>query len=162
MTGRVARDGVLAGAIGYAAVVLFYAALNLLAGRPVWHTADLLGRALLGESAAHPAPIFVYNGLHLVVFLGLGLAASWLIAEAERHPKLWYLVFSLALFVFLHIFGAVAAFAAPVQEALPTWSILAASLISAAAMGASLWRTHPGLRDVLVDAGEFEDPLPDR
>lgn len=162
MTGRVARDGVLAGAIGYLAIVLFYAALNLLAGRPVWHTADVLGRALLGRSATHPAPIFVYNGLHLVAFLGLGFAASWLIVETERHPKLWYLVFSLALFVFLHIFGAVAALAAPVQEALPTWSILVASLISAAAMGASLWWTHPGLRDVLAEAGEFEDPLPDR
>jgi len=84
------------------------------------------------------------------------------IAETERPPKLWYLVFSLALFVFLHIFGALVAFAAPVQEALPTWTILTASLISAAAMVASLWRTHPDFRDVLVEDDEFEDPLPDR
>lgn len=157
MKERVVRLGLVTGAIGYAVVVVFYAAVNLLAGRAVWHTADLLGRALLGEAATFPATIFVYNGLHLLVFLGLGVAATWLVEETERHPRLWYIVLSLALFVFMHIFGAVAAFAAPVREALPVWSILLASLAAAVAMGAFLWRTHPDLGSEIVRDGEFED-----
>lgn len=157
MKERVVKLGLVTGAIGYAVVVVFYAAVNVLAGRAAWHTADVLGRALLGEAATWPATIFVYNGLHLVVFLVIGLAAAWLVEETERHPGLWYIVLSLALFVFMHIFGAVAAFAAPVREALPLWSILLASLAAAMAMGALLWRTHPALRSEIVRDGEFED-----
>lgn len=163
---RMLAQGLIAGAIGYAGVVVFYAIFNLATGRPIYFTAAVLGQALLGQLAsppevtAAPAPIFVYNGLHLVVFLILGFLASWFISVTERHPRLWYLILSLAVFVFIHIFGAVAAFAAPAREAIPLWTVLLASLVAAALMGFYLGKMHPRLRRDIRRAGDFEDPLP--
>lgn len=165
MTGDgILRPGVIAGAIGYATVVAFYAAFNLATGHSVFATADTLGRVLLGEPLGVPlaepaAPIAVYNGLHLAIFLAMGILASWLVTMAERHPEIWYLVFSLALFALLHVFGAVAAFSAPVLEVVPLWTVLAASLLSAATMTAWLWVTHPRLRERVREAGDLEDPV---
>ena len=158
------RPGVIAGAIGYATVIAFYAAYNLATGHSVFATADILGRVLLGEPLGGPlaepaAPIAVYNGLHLVIFLAMGIFASWLVTMAERHPEIWYLVFSLALFALLHVFGAVAAFSAPVLEVVPLWTVLAASLLSAGSMTAWLWACHPRLGDRVRAAGDLENPI---
>lgn len=156
-------QGLVAGAIGYAAVVIFYVVFNLATGRPLFATAAVLGQTLLGQgldpASLDPAPIAVYNGLHLVVFLAVGIAASWLVRESELHPALWYLALSLAVFVFFHVFGAVAAFAAPARETVPLWTVLAASTLSAVAMGGWLWATHPGLASNVQRAGDLEDPL---
>lgn len=161
---RTLAQGLVAGAIGYAVVVAFFAAFNLTTGRPVLATAAVLGRLVLGEvptaGAIEAAPVAVYNGLHLVVFLLMGLAAAWLAYESEAHPTLWYVSLSLALFAFIHVFGAVAAFADPVREVVPLWTVLLASVLAAAAMGAYLWRSHPGLADRVRRAGDLEDPLP--
>ncbi|MDX1624689.1 MAG: hypothetical protein R3199_12005 [Gemmatimonadota bacterium] len=158
-------QGLVAGAIGYLVVVVFYAAFNLATGRPLFLTAEVLGLALLGErsgaSAAtgNPAPIAVYNGLHLVVFLALGFASAWLVEETERHPSIWYLAVSLALFVLFHIFGAVAGFAAPVREAVPIWSVLVATLSAVTAMAIHLWKAHPALAGKVESVGDLEDRL---
>lgn len=162
---RTLAQGLVAGFLGYLVVVAFYAVFNVATGRPLLLTAELLGRALLGESAigatgVDPAPIAVYNGLHLVVFLAIGFAAAWLVHETERHPALWYLILFLGVFVFFHLFGAVAAFAAPTREAIPLWTVLAASLLAAVAIGTWLWRTHPGLAHEVRRAGDLEDLPP--
>lgn len=162
---RTVSLGLVAGAIGYAVVVAFYALWNLAEGRSAFHTADLLGRALLRMGPApaggppDPAPIAVFNGLHLVVFLGIGVAAAWLVHTSERHPELWYLLLVFMLVAFFHLFGAVAAFTAPVHAEVPLWSILVASGLATVAMGVFLWRTHPGLAAGVRRAGDLEDPL---
>lgn len=58
------------------------------------HTPTVLGSAVLGQplpdpvSAAGPAPIFVYNGLHLLAFLAVGFTSAWLVREAVAVPVL--------------------------------------------------------------------------
>lgn len=139
--------GLIAGAIGYAVIVAFYVALNLAQSRNVFFTPNALGRSLLGVSGQGEGVdvglLLVYNGLHLVVFLALGLAAAWLIRESGRHPKIWYLGLVLALAVFFHLIGIVLTLAAPAGEAVPAWSVVTASATAALAMGVYLLVSQP-------------------
>lgn len=154
--------GLVAGFLGYAVVAVFYAIYDLAVGRLLGTTPELLGLALLGRPAVagaviDPAPIAVYNGLHLLVFLAAGIVAAWMVHESEEHPALWYPLLFLGVFVFFHLFGAVAAFAAPVGDQIPTWTVLVAGLLSVGAMALWLWRTHPGLGERVRRAGDLED-----
>lgn len=154
--------GLVAGFLGYAVVALFYLLYDLAVGRAIGTTAELLGLALLGQptgsaESIDPGPIAVYNGLHLIVFLTAGIVAGWMVHQGEEHPVLWYPLLFLAIFVFFHLFGAVAAFAAPVGEAIPVWTVLAAGLSAMAAMVGWLWRSHPRLGRRIRSAGDLED-----
>lgn len=99
----------------------------------------------------------LYNGLHLIVFLTAGIVAGWMVHQGEEHPVLWYPLLFLAIFVFFHLFGAVAAFAAPVGEAIPVWTVLVAGLAAMAAMVGWLWQSHPLLERRIRSAGDLED-----
>ena len=48
-------QGLVAGTIGYAIVVAYFALLNLATGRPLFHTAALLGQLILGTFQASAA-----------------------------------------------------------------------------------------------------------
>lgn len=114
---QILLDGFVAGLLGYLAVVLLFAFLNVSSMHGVFRTPELLGRALLGgvtDSDTGPgsalAPVLAFNGLHLLVSLGLGLVASRLAAAAEHDHGLGYgLIFAvIALGGFLPIFfGAI-------------------------------------------------------
>ncbi|HWC06853.1 MAG TPA: hypothetical protein VG799_06355 [Gemmatimonadota bacterium] len=139
--------GLIAGSIGYGVVVVFYVVLNLLQGRSPFSTPTALGRSLLGTRAltdgVEIAPLLVYNGLHLVVFLVLGLAAAWLMLESGRHPKIWYLAFVLLLALFFHLVGGVVMLAGPSEGLVSVWSVVVASAIAALAMGIYLLASQP-------------------
>lgn len=160
------RRGVVAGALGYVTVVAFYVLINVIAGRSVFYTAERLGEVLLRRPpgtvslSTDPGPIFVYNGLHLIVFLAIGVAASWLLLETAKHPRWWYLILSVAVIVFFHLVGAVMAFAAPMGEILPLWSVAVSSLLAALVVAGYLLASQPGLAEDLRSAGDFEDPTP--
>lgn len=160
---KMLAQGVIAGAIGYATVVLYFGLLSLATGHSIFYTPALLGHTLLGtlHDPAHvsidPAPILVYNGLHLVVFLIIGIAASWLVFEVERRPQLWYLLLFLVLFVFFHLLGVVLAFVAPAAATLPMWTALGVSLAAVLTMGGYLWLSHPRLGGKIAEVGDFED-----
>ncbi len=140
--------GLVAGAVGYGLVVLVFAGLNLLSGRSVFLTPALLGQSLLGRpvgEAIAAGPVLVYNGLHLIVFLVLGMGASWFLYEAERHPKIWYPGFVLLLVVFLHAIGVVLWLAAPAETMVPTWAVVGASAIAGVVMALVLLAARPTL-----------------
>jgi hypothetical protein len=144
--GRTWRQGLLAGAIGYAVVLALFAALNVLKGESVFRTPALLGQALLGQEvgdAIEAGPVVIYNGLHLLAFLALGLGAAWLLSESERHPKIWYPGFVLLLVVFLHAIGIVLWLAAPAGPAIPSWSIVIASAVAGVAMAVYFVAARP-------------------
>lgn len=118
-------------------------------------TPSLLGESLLGTpvgGAIEAAPVLIYNGLHLVVFLGLGLAAAWLLLESERHPKIWYLAFVLLLALFLHAIGFVLWLAAPAATAIPSWSVVFAGAAAGATMAGYLLFSRPQAVEVLRTA----------
>lgn len=158
---RTLVNGLVAGTIGYAVIVVFFAAANVAQGRSPFFTAAALGSALLGEpsTSISAAPIAVFNGLHLCAFLLLGAAAAWLAGLVERRPQLWYLLFFLGVVIFFHLFGVVAALAAPAGDAVPLLHVLVASLLALGAMSAWLWRAYPGVVTGVRAVGDFEDPL---
>jgi len=141
-----------AGLIGYGAVVVVIALLNVLAGRSPFYTAALFGAALfyhLRDPAAlvvAPGPVLAYNMVHMLAFLGIGLLASWLVGLAERFPTAMYLILVLLLFVAFHIYFAMALLARPLLGELAWWHIGAGSFTAVVGMGWYLFTAHPLLR----------------
>ena len=159
---RILQNGIVAGSIGYAAIVAMFAIANVGQGRSPFFTAAVLGNALLGTPSTEVAvaPVAVYNGLHLTAFLLLGLVGAWISSLVVHRPQLWYLLLLLGVFVFFHLFGLIASLASPAGAGVvPLWEILTASLLAAAAMGAWLWRAYPGIGSRVRAVGDFEDPL---
>ena len=94
---RVLGQGLVAGMLAYAMVVLLFLLLTLISGRPLLLTAAELGSVLTGGPAAEggralPAPVLAYNGVHLLFMLALGMAGAWLFHEWSIHPQAWYAV----------------------------------------------------------------------
>jgi hypothetical protein len=156
-TGGVLTGALYAGLIGYGAVVVMMAALNLLEGRSPFYTAALFGSALfygLTDPATlviAPGPVLAYNALHLIGFFGLGLVASGLVALSERYPAALYLILFPLILVAAHLFLALSMFAQPLLGAAGPWQLGASSLTAAVLMGWYLWRGHPVLRRQLRD-----------
>jgi hypothetical protein len=159
---RVWLDGLNAGLIGYATVALFIGLVDLLSGRSFFYTASLLGQSVIGgfgdptPGLIAPGPIFAYNGVHVLVFVAIGLLIAWLVYEIELHPMFWYVVFFVLLGVFFFSFILLAIVATPVSESVPWWSFLAANAIAALAIGGYFHRTHPRLWTEVTEHGDPE------
>ena len=161
-SGSVWWQGLVAGLIGYAVLALFFGVVNLLLGESFFHTAAMLGHALTGTEPAagaevRAAPVFAYNGVHLLLFLVFGFVAAWLVEETERHPLFWYLVFfALMVGLFYNVVLATL-FTLPVAAAEISWlTIVLANLAAGAAMGWYLVRRHPGFLDEVEAGGDPE------
>jgi hypothetical protein len=162
---NILSGGIMTGFIGYVVVAAVLAALNIDTGRSPFYTAALLGSALFyhltdpATLSITAGPIFAYNALHLLVFLGLGLLVSWLVCLAERYPAALYLILFPLLLVAAHMFLALVIFAEPLLGAAGPWHIGLGSVAGAVAMGWYTWRTHPMLQHDLRDTplGEVPD-----
>ena len=149
--------GLWAGLIGYGAVVVVVAFLNVLAGRSPFHTAALFGSALFyhlqnpAELVVAPGPVLAYNMVHMVTFLGIGLLCSWLVGLAERFPTAMYLILVLLLFVGFHLYFAMTLLARPLMGELAWWHIGAGSFAAVVGMGWYLFTAHPLLRRELQE-----------
>jgi hypothetical protein len=154
--GDVILHGTVAGLVGYAAVVVFFLVADPISGRPLFHTPALLGGALffgLLEPASleiAPGPVLAYNGIHLLVFLLLGLLAAWFARLSERLPAGWVLALNLTVFVLFHVFGALLAFTEPIRAAIPLGDAVGATVLAVGAMTAYILWAHPRLRRELV------------
>ena len=160
----VLRGGLFAGLIGYATVVVFFAALNLFTGHSIFYTAALLGSAMffgLEDPAAleiTPAAVLTFNMVHLLVMLMVGFLMSWLIAKSEKYPLTQWAVLVGLLFVGFHLFAAVVLFATPLLGSLSWVPIAFASAAAAAAMAGYLIRLHPFLRRELREIAMGDVP----
>ncbi len=149
-------QGLVAGFIGFLTVAVVFAVGNMIAGRSPLYTAAVLGATLfygvtdLSQMSTSLAPyVFAYNGAHLLAFLVLGLAGSWLMSVAERGAMLWYPALFFFVFVAFHMIGWVQLAALPVQSAIPSVSIWLAGILAAVLMGFYLLRMHPAVRKQL-------------
>ena len=89
---RTVRDGIVVGLIGYVSVAAWYSVFDLLAARRTLYTVNLLGEAVfrgLRDPGVLQYPIhldmpaiFLYNALHLVIALAVGLIVTRLVAQA--------------------------------------------------------------------------------
>ncbi|MDX1674576.1 MAG: hypothetical protein R3314_07280 [Longimicrobiales bacterium] len=157
---RLVVDGLAAGLLGYAVVVVFFVVLNLMVGRSPFHTAALFGEAIftgLRDPAAltlAPGPILAFNGVHMAAYLVFGFFGAWLVHETELHPQLWYLALFLFIAVTLFGYAAVLAMNALVGSLVAAWSVVAASLLSAVAMAVYLTVSHRSLLERVDEAQE--------
>jgi hypothetical protein len=152
---EVLAQGMLAGFIGYVTVILFVGTASVAAGKSPFHVPALLGGILFygvrdaGELVVRAGPVFAFNGLHLLVFLFVGMVAAWLAHAAERGPQLWFLGAFLFLFVLAHILGALQLLTEGVRADVPIWMIAGATLAAVAAIVSYLLAVHPQLRQGL-------------
>jgi len=162
---QVFSQGMVAGLVGYAVVALTFAIANVLMGRSPFHTAALLGGAAFygltdpARLVIGPGPVFAYNGFHLVVFLALGVATSWLAYFSERGPHFWYIGAVLMLFVAFHLFGAFLFLTEGVRAAISPWMLILAGFLAMAAMSAYLVWVHPALRREFRDFAAQDSDL---
>jgi len=149
------REGLTVGLIAYASVAVFYAAFDLLAVRGGLYTVDVLGKAvfrglrdpavLMLPQLPDPGAIFLYNVLHLVLSLILGVVVTRLVLEAERRPERARQVLVAFVVGFVGTVLAVGLVTRPMRAALPWWSILAANTLAVLLAARYLLNRHPGL-----------------
>ncbi len=153
--GRTLRQGLVVGLIAYAAVAVFYAAFDLLAARGSLYTVDLLGKAVfrgLRDPGVLQYPIrpdlgavFLYNGLHLLLALVIGLIVTRLVDQADRLPSKGPLILLVIVAGFVVTIYAVGALTQPMRPLLPWWSIVAANALATLLAGTYLLRKRTGL-----------------
>jgi hypothetical protein len=145
-------DGVITGAIGAAAIAVWFLVLDILAGHPFYTPAALGSALLLG--AQTPADvqltagiIAAYTLVHLIAFFAVGVAVEWGARQLERFPTFW-LVALLAVIVLDVLFvGIVGSLAMWVLGTVGLWSVVIGNLLSVAAMGYRVWLSRPELRE---------------
>jgi hypothetical protein len=145
-------EGLLCGLVGAVSIAVWFFVLDLARGRP-FYTPTVLGTVLfrhgvgIGSATLRPdfEMVLSFTWVHVLVFLLIGIAASRLLALAERNPSFGFgvvLLFVVFEFGFLLVCMVVAD---PVLRAL-TWSeVLLGNLLAAASMTAVFWRRHPRL-----------------
>ncbi len=142
---RVLSEGLITGLTGYAVIVLFYGILNVVTGQSFFSTAAHLGAGLTSSSGSGGAvgAVLAFNGLHVVAFLLVGLAAAWMVMQTERHPSFFVLALFIGVAGLFAIMAGFLSFAARSGIELPIGSVFAANLLAGVAMGAYLLKSHP-------------------
>jgi hypothetical protein len=157
MTRRdVIREGLAIGLIAYASVAVFYSMFDFLAARGALFTVNLLGMTvfrglrdasiLMGPVPLDPGAIFLYNALHLVLSLAIGLTVVRLVAQAERHPSQAGLMLLLIVTGFVVTILVVYWLSETIRPVLPWWSIVVANALAVLVSAWYLLRRNPGLR----------------
>lgn len=154
-TGRIVRNGVVAGLLGAATVAFWFLVFDISRGRP-FETPALLAAVLLHGSSGTELPaitwslVVQYSLLHVGAFILFGLAAAALIVEAERESGL--VVALIVFFVGFEVFFvALVMFHGPtLLAALSWWSILAGNLLASGIMLAYFFFRHRALGEALL------------
>lgn len=159
--GRILTEGVFAGVIGYAVVLLVVSAMDLLDGRSPFHTVATIGSVLFfglrdpSQLEIWAGPVLAYNGAHLLLFLIFGGFMAWLTSLAERGEQMWYVSLVAFLIVAPHVIGLPVWYNTPIRQVVSMWGVVLATTLAAIAMTAYLWRAHPRLR-ASVASGDGE------
>jgi hypothetical protein len=157
---KLLAQGLVAGIVGYAAVVLFFAVVNVIGGRSPFHTAAALGSVLFydlqdpARLVIEPGPVLAYNGVHLVLSLVAGMVAAWLLFETERHHFIWYFVMFAFVAAFMYSLVVIAIVGAEIAHVVPWWSVVTANVVWLVSLGGYLWFQHRGLMAVLKEEQE--------
>ena len=157
------RDGLVVGLIAYASVAAFYSIFDGLAARGALFTGDLLGKAVfrgLRDPSVLQYPIqpdvtamLLYNAVHLVISLAIGLIVVRLVGEAERRPARALPVLFVIVAGFVVTVAVVGYLTEPMRAVMPWWTIVAANGFATLFAGAYLLRRRPGVWGILVPFG---------
>ncbi len=155
-------EGLIAGVIGYVGVVVCVGILDVVGGRALFQTPSLLGQILIGgfgdptPGSVSAGPVFAFNGLHLLMFLAVGAAVTWLVFQVELQPVLWYGAFFAVMAAVLSSFAILSLVGEPNADLLPRSEFLLANGVAAAAIGFYLHRAHPRLLAKIQEHGDPE------
>ena len=153
----VAREGIIAGAIGATGVALWFLIVDTFAGQP-FHTPTILGSALLsvfGPAHGEGATTFIiaYTIFHYAVFAGLGILLAFVVQRAETEPSMLAVFLILFIIFELGFYGLVAILAETrFLGAMAWYQIALGNIVAAMLMGAYVWRGHPALSKELASA----------
>jgi hypothetical protein len=149
-SGEIVREGVVAGLAGAVIVALWFLVIDAIQGEPL-RTPQLLGTAFL-RLGGGPTSVLGYTVLHGVAFLVFGIAASLLIAAAERQPV--FVFFLVILFTAFEVasFAAIIVAAKWLLDEIAGWTIFVGNILAAAAMLGYFFRRHRTLASRLTDA----------
>jgi hypothetical protein len=152
-TTAVYAEGLRAGLAGAATIALWFFVLDVLFRR-AFYTPNLLGTALfrggagLDDPAALPISselVLSFTWVHVLVFLVIGIAASKLLALAEREPHAGFGIVLFLVFFECGFLLACMALAEPLLHAMAWTEVLVGNLLAAAAMTIVFRRWHPRL-----------------
>jgi hypothetical protein len=145
---RIAREGLVAGLLGAAAVAVWFLIYDAAAGVPL-RTPALLGAALL-HGLRDPAALVItmplvleYTFIHGLAFVLFGWAAAGMLALADRDPRLLFGFIMLFCCFEVFVFAMIATLAYWLLETIAWWTILVGNLLAAGVMLGSLLSWHP-------------------
>lgn len=144
---RVAREGLIAGLAGAAAVAVWFLLHDLALGMPL-RTPALFAATLfhgLRDPATlviTPALVLQYTLVHGLAFVLFGWAVAGLLALGDREPRFLFAVFMLFCCFEVFAVALIAVLAEWLLETLAWWTILTANVLAAAVMLAYFFRAH--------------------
>jgi hypothetical protein len=144
-------EGFITGIIGAGIVAAWFLLLDTIQHEPLY-TPSLLGTVLFkgtdaaaGHHEIDPGMVAAYTIVHHLAFVGVGIVASFLVAEMEHIPPIGIaLLFLFVLFeTAFHIF--MLAIGEPLlgEHGIAFWGVAVANLLAAAGMAGYLWYRHP-------------------
>jgi hypothetical protein len=156
---EVLEDGLLAGVIGYATMVLFYGLASVLSGQSPFYIPALLGSVLFAPASSNavaidPALVIAYNGVHLLALLIAGVTLAWLARLAAQALQGWYVAVIAIVFAAVHVVALPIWFGERVRAELPVWQVVAGMGLATAVMVAYLWVMNPDIRTAMHDPDE--------
>lgn len=152
------REGIIVGVIGTTIIAVWFFAIDLIGGRPLF-TPATLGRGMLrifGPLDANTSTallVLIYTVVHYAAFIVLGLIVSMIVNVAAREPSilLGFVVLFAAMEVGFYALAGLLQQATPLG-ALAWYNVMLGNLLAAIGMGFYLWRAHPSLRDQFAHA----------
>lgn len=141
------RDGLKAGLIGAGSVAVWFLVVDVIAGR-AFFTPAVLGSAVFW-GLRDPAtvivglqPVLAYTALHVLAFIIVGTAASFMIAAIKKDPGLTWLLIEFFIVFEIGFYGAVALAFTPLLAELAWINVAVGNLIAAGALGTYFWRVR--------------------
>jgi uncharacterized membrane protein YphA (DoxX/SURF4 family) len=152
------REGIIVGVIGATIIAVWFFAIDLIGGRPLF-TPATLGRGMLrifGPLDAETSTallVLIYTIVHYAAFIVLGLIVSMIVNVARREPSilLGFVVLFAAMEVGFYALAGLLQQATPLG-ALAWYNVMLGNLLAAIGMGFYLWRMHPSLREQFAHA----------
>lgn len=155
--GAVLFDGFVAGLLGAVAVVVVFLVYDALTGDALRTPSVLAALVFEGPEAARSVEpelqrAVQWNAIHFPGWIAAGIVIAFLVAYAEAHPTVWYLIFVAVAFAFGSALYVAGAFGVPGLGRHHLW---VGALVGALAMGLHLGRRH---RDVFRHLDDVYEP----
>ena len=156
-------EGLKIGAIGAAAVAVWFFLIDIAGGVP-FHTPAALGSVMfLGASdadavSAAPGVIAAYSVVHLGLFGAAGIVFVAIARRIEELPTLAYMALLAAILLEAATFTVLVSLGEAVLGTISLWSVGIGNLLAVGSMAWWIWKTHPMLRERVRAEGFAANP----